>query len=289
MTRLARLAFVLALLLPAWARAGDVQLVTFQSETLGRPYKASVYLPDGYAASNLAYPVLYMLHGANGDEVEWMTKGKLPQTLDALISSGQIPPMIVVAPGHTYGWWIDGNKDKGETVLLKELFPLIEHSFRTIAERQGRLVGGLSAGGFGTVNLVFKHPEMFAAAAALSPAIYTPLPPVTSSARKDPPFQKDGAFDEATWTRLSWTNWFDHYKNSGFVVPLYINSGDHDRFDIAWQAAAFYQKLREIQPKQTAFRVVDGDHTWEVWSTTAPEAIRFMAAYVAPPRPVSTP
>ena len=46
--------------------------------------------------------------------------------------------------------------------------------FRTIAERAGRAVGGLSAGGYGTIRLAFTHPEMFAAGAALSPAVYDP-------------------------------------------------------------------------------------------------------------------
>jgi S-formylglutathione hydrolase FrmB len=49
------------------------------------------------------------------------------------------------------------------------------------------------------------------------------------------------------------------------VVPIYINSGDHDTFDISYHAAVLYQTLREHQPNAVEFRLVDGDHEWQVW------------------------
>jgi enterochelin esterase-like enzyme len=82
--------------------------------------------------------------------------------------------MVVVMPGHKQMWWVNANAERAETVLLKELLPEVEHRFRTINDRGGRLVAGLSAGGFATVRLSFEHPELFAAAAALSPAVYEP-------------------------------------------------------------------------------------------------------------------
>lgn len=276
---------LLVLLCPLSAQAGQLIGASFPSAVLGRDYKLTVYLPDDYAASGNRYSALYMLHGANGNERDWVDKGNILTSLDQLIAAKEIPPMVVVMPGHTYGWWADGNKEKGETAFLTEVIPYVQKTFRVFNTRQGRLVGGLSAGGYGTVNLILKHPEMFAAAAALSPAIYSPLPPTTSSARKDHPFQKDGSFDGDTWIRLNWLNWFEGYKASGIVVPIYINSGDHDRFDIAYHAAGLYQKFREIQPKAAEFRVVDGDHEWPVWASTFPEAAKFLGQYAAPPHP----
>lgn len=272
-------------LLPFAAQASQLIGISFPSATLGRDYKLQVYLPDDYPVSGNRYSTLYMLHGANGNERDWVDKGDILASLDKLIAAKDIPPMVVVMPGHTYGWWTDGNKEKGETALLTEVIPYVEKTFRVYHSREGRLIGGLSAGGYGTVNLILKHPEMFAAAAALSPAIYAPLPPTTSSAQKDHPFQKDGKFDPDTWKRLSWNNWMDGYKASGIVVPIYINSGDHDRFDIAYHAAVLYQKFREIQPKAAEFRVVDGDHEWPVWAATFPDAAKFLGRYAAQPHP----
>jgi len=280
-----RLFLVAALLLPIAAQAAQLLEVGFPSAALGREYRLTVYLPDGYDTGSARYSTLYLLHGANGDEKEWVEKGEARASLDRLIGTGEIPPMVVVMPGHTNGWWSDGNKEKGETALLKEVLPFVERTWRVIPAKRGRLVAGNSAGGFAAINMVLKYPDLFAAAAALSPAIYTPLPPETSSARKNHPFQLDGRFDPASWERLNWPNWFEGYKAQAIRVPLYINAGDWDRFDIAYHAAVLYQKFREIQPRITVFRVVPGDHEWPVWAATFPEAARFIGQYAARPEP----
>jgi S-formylglutathione hydrolase FrmB len=190
-----------------------------------------------------------------------------------------------VMPGHTYAWWVDGNLEKGETAFMKEVVPFVERTYRVQATREGRVIGGLSAGGYGALNLVLKYPQMFAAGAFLSPAAYTPMPPPISRARVDHPFLKNGVFDPDTWTRLHWSTWFPAYKASGITVPVYINSGDHDRYDIAYHAALLYQKFREIQPEAAEFRVVAGDHEWAVWAGTFPEAAKFLGTYAAKPVP----
>lgn len=64
----------------------------------------------------------------------------------------------------------DGYNEPAETAFLDDLIPHIEQNWRVIPEREGRLSGGLSAGGYDTVNFVLEHPKMFAAGAALSSA-----------------------------------------------------------------------------------------------------------------------
>lgn len=269
--------------LAAGADAGTITKHSFPSTALGRDYPFTIYLPDGYEDSGLAYPVMYLLHGAGGNENEWPVNGRVQETADELIEDGDMPPAIIVMPGHPEAWWVDGNKEKGETALIEELIPHVEANWRVIEDRSGRVIGGLSAGGYGTVNAVLKHPELFAAAAAMSPAIYVPLPPNHSSGRRHPPFQKDGAFDPASWERLNWPNFIDGYKEKKVTVPLYVNSGDHDTFDIAYHAAVFYQKMREIQPTMVEYRVVDGDHEWKVWADTLPEALAYVFRFTSRP------
>lgn len=271
---------VFCLVSSAFAHAGDVFTETFRSAAIGRDYKYTVYLPDGYQKDNRRYPVLYLLHGAGGDENEWLFKGGARETLDALIARRVIKPMIVVMPGHTAAWWVDGAKEKGETALMKEVMPHAEGKYRIDAVRGNRLIAGLSAGGYGTLNLAFKYPNMFAAAAILSPAIYDPVPPGHSSGVRQPPFQKDGKFDADLWKSLNYPVHIEAYKKSGVIVPLYINSGDHDTFGIALQAAMLYEKLRLHQPQALEFRVVDGDHEWAVWRDTLGDALQFMNARI---------
>jgi enterochelin esterase-like enzyme len=275
---IAYLLILFGLFFSALVSAGDVFLETFKSEAIGRDYRYTVYLPDGYKTGEQRYPVLYLLHGAGGDENEWLAKGGLRETMDAMIARRLIQPMLVVMPGHTGAWWVDGAKEKGETALVKEVMPHAEGKYRVTAANGGRLIAGLSAGGYGTLNLMLKYPKMFAAAAILSPAIYDPVPPSHSSGVRNPPFQKDGKFDADLWKSLNYPVHMDAYKKSGTIVPLYINSGDHDTFGIALQSAMLYEKLRLHQPRAIELRVVDGDHEWMVWRDTLGDALQFMNA-----------
>lgn len=274
--------------------AGTVRHEKLESKTLERAYHYTIYLPDAYdsktetanskTANCQRFPVLYLLHGASGDENDWLVKGGIESTLDRLIKAGTIPPIVVVMPGHRGMWWVDANAEQAETVLLKELIPTIEQQFRVFDQRTGRAVAGLSAGGYGTVRLTLRHPELFVVGAALSPAIYQPLPPETSSARKNPPFQRDGAFDPDTWKALNWPNFIKVYEAQSLRVPLYINSGDHDRFGIALQGAIFFDEMRRIQPNAVVYRVVGGDHEWAVWKETIGDALEYMSARLAAPQ-----
>jgi enterochelin esterase-like enzyme len=275
---------LLCLAFTALAQAGEVYLETFRSQAIGRDYKYTIYLPDDYKQGSKRYPVLYLLHGAGGDENEWLYKGGARETLDAMIARRLIKPMIVVMPGHTQAWWVDGAREKGETALLKEVLPHAEGKYRIDAVRQNRMIGGDSAGGYGALNIVFKYPQMFAAAALLSPAIYDPVPPSHSSGVRNHPFQRDGKFDAELWKSLNYPVHIEGYKKSGTIVPLYINSGDHDTFGIALQSAMLYEKLRLHQPNDIELRVVDGDHEWMVWRETLGDALQFMNARVAGPR-----
>ncbi|WP_207461753.1 alpha/beta hydrolase-fold protein [Azospirillum sp. SYSU D00513] len=273
--------------LPA-ARSGTVQELSLTSSHLADPYRYTVYLPRGYESDCLSYPVVYLLHGASGNERDWLDKGKVAPTLDRLIAEERIPPVVVVMPGHRAMWWVDGHADKAETVLLDDLLPEVEKRFRVSKEREGRVFAGLSAGGFATVRFAFTRPELFAVGLALSPAVYQPVPPQNSSAVKDPTFQKDGAFDAELWKRLNWPALVEGYKAQPLRVPLYLNSGDHDRFDIVYHAAVLYQELRRIQPGSVEYRVVDGDHEWPVWEHTIGDALGYAAKYIKGPQSAMT-
>ncbi|AEQ51012.1 alpha/beta hydrolase [Pelagibacterium halotolerans] len=262
----------------------SVQRLTFESEALGRAFPYTVYLPAGYEDGDLDYSVLYLLHGANGNEQNWVTSGKVVPTLNALIADGEIPPVVVVMPGGGNNWWADGNDEPMQTAFFDDLIPHVEDQYNVITERSGRMIAGLSAGGFGTTNFVLQYPDMFVSAAALSPAVYDPTPPSHSSAHRSVVFQTDGAFDQEVWDSLNWPSFIEGYLEQDTVVPLYINSGDHDTFDIAYHAAVLYQRLREHQPTNVEYRVVDGDHEWSVWADTIGDAVSYMTGYASWPR-----
>lgn len=264
--------------------ASDVVHKTFQSKTLDRSYVYNLYLPDGYQDSDLRYPVLYLLHGNLGTENSWVGPGNIQQTADELIAAGKIQPQIIVVPADPKFWWADAADDKSLTAFVHDLLPHIDASYRTLSSREGRVIGGYSAGGFGTVNIALQYPELFAAAAALSPAVYAPVPPGDSSAMRQDTFLTQGKFDPSLWESMNWVSFIDEYKSRGIIVPFYINTGDHDRFDIAYYAAVFYQALREHQPDYTELRIFDGDHNFAAWGATVGNAMEYMSQFLSPPQ-----
>ena len=275
------LSISLCLLVSTALSASEIVHKTFASKTLDRDYTYNIYLPDGYQNSGLSYSVLYLLHGNLGTEESWVGQGHIQQTADQLIAAQKIKPQLIVVPADPKFWWADGVEEKALTAFVQDLVPHIDTSYRTLARREGRSIGGYSAGGFGAVNIALQYPEMFAAAAPLSPAVYAPIPPESSSATRQDTFLTNGKFDADLWASKNWVSFIDAYKAKGIVVPFYINTGDHDRYDIAYFAAVFYQQLREHQPDFTELRIFDGDHNFAAWGATVGNAMEYMSGFIS--------
>ena len=133
----------------------------------------NVYLPAGYAESKRKYPVIYFLHGAGGTESS--DAGGFSGLLRAEAEAGHCPPVICVFPNGGMSGYRDNPERKimGETLIIKELMPLIDGKYRTIATREGRTVCGFSMGGGGAIRLALKHPDLFSAAASWAGALGT--------------------------------------------------------------------------------------------------------------------
>ena len=276
--RLLFVALVLALSLPA--AASIVITREFDSTALQRKWSYAVYLPDGYETSNLKYPVLYLLHGHGQDLYAWVNFGHIQPTTDELIAHGEIPPAIIVMPDAGMTWFVD-RKEKMETAVIQDLIGDVQHTFRVIEARNGRVVAGLSMGGYGALRFVLKYPEMFAAAGLLSPAIYDPEVPQGSGARRAGVFGA-AEFDPQVWKELNYPTLWEAFLAKKIAVPMYINSGDDDDFFIEAEATRLYSLLRKNgQPAE--LRIVDGAHKWPVWESTIGDAMRYVFRYAARP------
>jgi S-formylglutathione hydrolase FrmB len=279
----APLLILIAATLAMPAFAGTVIAREFHSAALDRQWTYAVYLPSGYDTSNLRYPVLYLLHGNAGSLYDWVNLGHIQATADAMIAAGDMPPAIIVMPDAGTSWFVD-RKEKMETAVIGDLIPDVERNFRAVVARNGRLIGGLSMGGYGALRFSLKYPEMFAAAALLSPAIYDPVPPENSSARRVAPFASP-EFDAEVWKSLNYPTLWDAYLAKKTPVPMYINSGDDDDFFIEGEAVKLYSLLR--RNKQPAeLRIVNGAHVWSVWESTIGDAMRYIFRFATRPMPV---
>ncbi|HQZ90057.1 MAG TPA: alpha/beta hydrolase-fold protein [Thermomicrobiales bacterium] len=158
---------------------GAVQDGHFDSATLGKSVAFRIYLPPGYDDPRFAqtrYPVVFLLHGSPGGCGDWVDGASADQTADALIRSGTIRPVIIVMPDGSLGdphhdtQW--GNSpvtgERVEAAIIDDLIPVIDQQYRTIARRDARAIGGLSSGGYGSINIALHHPETFGVAFSLS-------------------------------------------------------------------------------------------------------------------------
>jgi endo-1,4-beta-xylanase len=135
---------------------------TFFSKALNRDVGYCLYLPPGYATdATRRYPVIYNLHGAGGNELHSFADARV---LHEGIVSGRWAPMILVLPnGGSYTFYKDSADGKypAETLIIRELIPHIDATYRTIASRAGRAIEGFSMGGRGSTRLAMKYPELF--------------------------------------------------------------------------------------------------------------------------------
>ena len=136
-------------------------------------------------------------------------------------------------------------------------------------------------GGYGAMRFALKYPEMFAAAALLSPAIYNPEPPENSVARTAGVFGAP-VYDASIWKSFNYPALWEGYLAKKNPVPMYINSGDDDDFFTEFEAVQFYELLRKNkQPAE--LRIVNGAHSWAVWESTIGDALKYIFRYSARP------
>jgi predicted alpha/beta superfamily hydrolase len=171
-------------------RRGRLETISFTSKILANTREVTIYLPAGYDDHpDLRYPVLYMQDGQNlFDPNRSFIPGqhwKLAEAADAVIGERKARPMIIVGLDNTGASRIDeytptrdpklkagGRADDYARMLLEELKPLMDDSYRTLVDRAGTAIGGSSLGGLLSMHLALTHPHAFSAAAVMSPSVW---------------------------------------------------------------------------------------------------------------------
>jgi S-formylglutathione hydrolase FrmB len=146
-----------------------------------------VYLPPGFNAAT-RYPVVYLLHGLRGSPEEYIAATQLPSFADTEIAAGRLRPFIAVAPAAGVTAAYNGEwAGRWERALVDQIVPWIDALLPTEPAASGRVIAGLSAGGFGAVDIGLRHPRLFGTIESWS-GYFTPV--------------IDGPFKHATRTVL---------------------------------------------------------------------------------------
>ena len=146
--------------------AAKVDTVTVFSNSMQKEIKCVVITPKNYKKSKERFPVVYLLHGYSGNYRGWLKDApQLTQRAD------ELQMVIVCADGGFYSWYYDSPIDpkmKYETFVSKELVNYIDTHYKTIADKKGRAITGLSMGGHGALYLAIRNKEVFSQAGSMA-------------------------------------------------------------------------------------------------------------------------
>lgn len=228
---------------------GQVRECQYWSALEGKMRRCYVYTPAEYEKGNKEYPVLYLQHGMAENETGWHTQGKMANILDNAIASGAAKPMVVVMDNGNcdYGFGSkqgESMNDFGasfENVLLQDIIPYIESTFRVKTDRDNRAIAGLSWGGKQSFDIGLHHTDKFAYIGAFSGAIFL----MPNQKAED---LYDGVFKDAA-------------KFNKEVHALFMGMGSVENFG----ADRMTKMLKDYGVNATYFESPGTAHEWLTW------------------------
>lgn len=243
---------------------GNLHQVWYESPTLGLNRRMFVYTPYGYETSGKKYPVLYLLHGAGGDEDAWSTMGRTRQILDNLIEKGLAVPMICVMPNgnptqyaartlmidekpmdpNNQGMGMLGNLYPKS--IVEDIVPYIEKNYRVDASPKSRAVAGLSMGGYHTITASLMYPGFFDYICPLSMGIG---------------MRFGNNQENQEEVMKSYEKQFVALKKAGYKL-YWVGCGESD---FVYESAKTLDKMLTDTGNKHTFYVTPGGHTWTNW------------------------
>jgi len=230
---------------------GDIRIKKYFSKITNSWRQFYIYTPPGYdSATNLSYPVLYILHGGGEDETGWAAQGKTDLIMDNLVAAGKAKPMLVVMPDANIGAGgfnadgIENSLKLFEREMKEAIIPFVEKNYRTLTDANSRAMAGLSLGGMHTLYTGLNNTDKFAFLGVFSSGWIVPM--MNDISAKQYAYLKD---------------------NSSIVnnnlKSLWISEGGKE--DIAWKnGQLMLEKLNELKIKYT-YSEYPGGHSWPVW------------------------
>jgi enterochelin esterase family protein len=228
---------------------GQVRECQYWSEIEQQVRCCYVYTPAEYETSGKSYPVLYLQHGMGEDERGWHEQGHMANIMDNSIAAGKSVPMIVVMDYGNCGYGFGAKKGESMMefgasfypVLLQEIIPYIEKTFRVKTDRWSRAMAGLSWGGHQTFDVALTHLDLFAWIGTFSGAIFN-MPNTNFKTLYEGAFADADAFN----------------KQVGY---LFMGMGSEENFG----ADTFVKTLNDMGIKATYYESPGTAHEWLTW------------------------
>jgi enterochelin esterase-like enzyme len=273
--------------------------IPMRSRMLGIDVLYSLYLPPGYRRTR-TYPVLYLLHGLDGVNTDWLRLGEAKRILDRAISRRRIPPLVVAMPdarrdparpgGEQTATYYMNDADgsfRYADMLMSEFLPHVEsrHQVGGAGDRRG--IGGLSMGGFGALSFALRAPGVFGASFALSAGCRTDtehmaLPVAEYNRRYAEAWGADLEGEDRLNALYRQWNPYDTIARTDAAVlsrtAWYLDCGSYDQF---FQGNADLHMLLTRKKVAHRFMAREGAHEWSYWIDGLPLALDFLADHIA--------
>ncbi len=235
---------------------GDVRIHIYHSKITGQWRRCFVYTPPDYDSNPTArYPVLYLQHGMGEDETGWIFQGHANLILDNLIAEKKAVPMIIVMddgyasrPAGPFGPASTGPDFTAfQDVMIKDVIPLIDATFRTIPDRDHRAMAGLSMGANQALRIATHNLDTFAYTAGFSGTMNG-----LSTEPLDPNTAFDGVFKDAAAFNQK-------------VKLLWLGMGTEEPNPFPAAIGAFRAMLDRAGVKYVYFSSPGTSHEWLTW------------------------
>jgi len=246
---------------------GDtVEQRSFLSAALQRQMRYEIVLPAGYESGQKRYPVLYLLHGWEGDETNWVK-------LTHLVELASRYAVIVVTPQAANSWYVNSASnpaDRYADYIADDLIAEVDVHYRTIASSHQRAVAGLSMGGYGALLLTFRHPGLFGFAGSISGAFAAPSGVEQVMPQLKP--STDQAFGP-TGSQTREDNNLDTLiaaTDPAKIPYMFIDCGTVDPF-----LRSNRHVVEEISARgfDYEYHELPGAHTWSFWDNSLPSLL----------------
>lgn len=239
--------------------------LAIHSDAMNKDIPVIVLLPDGYASAD-RLPAVYLLHGYGDNYKAWDAKGGAGAMAD------RYGAIIVTPDGGVDSWYFDSPVDptyRYETFITQELIPYIDKHYKTVADRSGRAIAGLSMGGHGALYLAIRHQELFAAAGSMSGGVDIRPFPMNWGISK-----RLGTIEEhpENWERNTVINMTDMLRPDS--LKIIFDCGTDDFF--LGVNRALHEKLLEKGIPHD-FHQRPGAHNWTYWSNAVQYQMLFFA------------
>ncbi|GAB3027926.1 alpha/beta hydrolase-fold protein [Niabella terrae] len=233
---------------------GQIRQQVYFSRLTDSWRRRMVYTPPGYDQNSATrYPVLYLLHGSGENETGWSVQGKVNLILDNLIAMDKAVPMIIVME-NGYAQLAGSGATSAPTgpfpfekVLINEVIPMVDASFRTINNRHSRAIAGLSMGANQTIQIAMKHLDTFSWIGAFSG---------TSNYPNTTPIDRDifmqGAFADAKAVNSK-------------IRLFWLGAGTKEPDPFPASIGAFRTMLDNADIRYTYFESQGTSHEWLTW------------------------